>query len=575
MSRNYWDTYSRGRIVRRRLLGLTSTAAMGAAFIAACGGDDSKPSSSSSKNEGQPVSEQLILGVNYTGQETNDYRLHGGAESWLLRPHYETLITLDRETGAFAPRLAKEWKFSDDGLKVTFKLQEGVKFHDNWGEMTAEDVAWNYNVHKKASREGGALIRQTVREVQVNGPYEVTFNLTSPVRDDREFIFTDKYITAAIVSKKHWEAAGDSNDVRGHILAGTGPWKLTERQAGSYLRFSAVDNHWRKAPDYKQLEYRIINENSTRLSSLLANEAHITQLPPDLEQTALNRGMKKVTGNVAAFRVWMDFWGCCVINAQTTKYRHPNAPLLDVRVRKALNKAIDREALNKAFLNGEGLLAQSGHINERREGWDDAWKKRWNDEYGYDAKAAKALLEAAGYGARNPLRITMLENYQVGFPVGADVQETIIAYWKAIGVETKFEKIDRATERPRAEAFEFDNHIFMYTSLSTAGAGFRVYNINTQAALTADPDYAGNFRGMQLTEINELDNKIERGVSDEEYDKIMRQIGEAAFKNHLNIPLFWLPATFITNPNIVYNWSVDGTKTGLWSDLEYVEAKRA
>ena len=53
---------------------------------------------------------------------------------------------------------------------------------------------------------------------------------------------------------------------------------------------------------------------------------------------------RQIKGNVAAFRVWMDFWGCCVINAQTKQYRHPNSPLLDLRVRKALNKAIDRNA---------------------------------------------------------------------------------------------------------------------------------------------------------------------------------------------------------------------------------------
>jgi peptide/nickel transport system substrate-binding protein len=572
---SYWGNIEQSRLRRRRLMATGGAFALGSGLLAACGGDEPGNKSSSSKNEGKPVTDKLVLGVNYTGQETNDYRLHGGAESWLLRPHYESLITLDRETGAYAPQLAKEWKFSDDGLRVTFKLQEGVKFHDNWGEMTAEDIVWNYNMHKKASREGGTLIRQHIREAQATGPYEVTFHLLNPIRDERDFAFTDKYITAAIASKKHWEAAGDSNDLKGHILAGTGPWKLGERQAGSFLRFNAVENHWRKTPDFKQLEYRIINENSTRLSALLANEVHMVQLPPDLEQSAVGRGMTKITGNVAAFRVWMDFWGCCVINAQTNQYRHPNAPLLDLRVRKALNKAIDRNAINKAFLNNEGIIAYNAHIDENREGWNDSWKKRWNEEYGHDPKAARSLLEAAGYSARNPLRIVMLENYQVGFAVGADVQETIIAYWKAVGVETKFEKIDRATERPRAEAFEFDNHIFMYTSLSSAAGGLRVYNINPESALKSDPAYPGNFRGMNLKEINEIYAKIERGVSDEEYDKLMGDIGELAYKNHLNIPMFWLPATYIANPSYIHNWSVDGTKTGLWSDLEYVEAKRA
>jgi ABC-type transport system substrate-binding protein len=604
MTKGYWQKRLQERIGRRGLLAATGATAIGAALLAACGDDDEEPASTTgastgatgttgatgatgstgtgttgatgatgATNQGTPVTDTLIVGANYNGQETNDYRLHGGVESWILRPHYETLITLDRDSGQYAPRLAKSWEISDDGLEFTFQLQEGVMFHDDWGEMTAEDVVWNYMVHKPASEEAD-LIRNTVENVEALGPYEVKFTMKFPIRDERDFVFTDKYITAAIVSKKHWEAAGDSNDISGHILAGTGPWKLVEREAGSFLRFEAVQDHWRHTPEFKTLEYRIINENSTRLSALLAEEIQMTFLPPDLEQTARDRGMEKIVGNVNANRVWMDFWGCCVIDAQTGEYRHPEAPLLDHRVRKAMNKAIDRDALNQAFMGGEGVLAYNAHINENREGWDPSWVERWEDEYGYDVDAAKALMEEAGYSSGNPLKINMLVNYQASFPQGADVQETIIAYWKEIFIDVNFEAIDRATERPRAEAYEFDNHIFMYTSQSSAAGGYRVYELNPPSALKADPEYTGNFRGMQLKEMNETYGKTEEGVTDEEYDDLIRQVGNLAYENHVIIPLFWIPTSYVVDPNIVFAWNVDGTKTGLWGDLEYVEVKR-
>jgi ABC-type transport system substrate-binding protein len=561
----YWRNLTRRRIDRRRLLTATGATVAGAALLAACGGDGSKSGSG-----GNAAVDRLVLGVNYTGAETNDYRLHTGAESWLLRPQYETLVTIDRKTGQYAPQLAKSWEFSKDGKSIRFKLQEGVQFHDGWGEMTAEDIAWNYNVHKKAEPVMTTII-QTVDKVEVVGPYEVVMHLYRPERDNREFIFTDLYITAAIVSKKHWEAKGDSKDLRGHILAGTGPWKLSAREAANYIRFERVENHWRKTPDFKELEYRIINENSTRMSALLAGEVHITTVPPDSVQTVLDRGMKQITGNVPAFRVWMDFWGCCVINVRTGKYRHPNSPLLDLRVRKALNKAIDREALNKAFLRNEGETSYSAHINSKREGWDEGWEKRWKSEYGFDQKAARALLAEAGFGPNNPLKINMLLNYQVGFPAGGDVQEAIIGYWNAVGVKTELLTIDRAAERVKAENFEFDNHIFMYTSLSTAIAGFRVYNINPESA-AQDPKYTGNFRGMNMTEIDSLYAQIEKGVTDEQFDALAKKIGELAYTNHLNIPLWWMPASFVVNPKVVAGWEVSGSNTGLWSSLEYVEA---
>jgi ABC-type transport system substrate-binding protein len=562
---NYWRNVTQRRINRRRLIAAAGATAASAAFLAACGGDDSGEYSG-----GTAVVDRLVVGVNYTGAETNDYRLHTGAESWLLRPQYETLVTIDRMTGKFAPQLAKEWEFSRDGKQIRFKLQEGVQFHDGYGEMTAEDIAWNYNVHKKAEPIMTTII-QTVDKVEVVNPYEVIMHLYRPERDNREFIFTDHYITAAIVSKKHWEAMGDSRDLRGHILAGTGPWQLTSREAGSFLRFKRVENHWRQTPEFKEMEYRIINENSTRLSALLANEVHLTNLPPDLVDTGLDRGMKQILGNVPAFRAWMDFWGCCVINVRTGKYRHPESPLLDLKVRKALNKAIDRDALNKAFLRNEAETSYSAHINDKREGWDPNWEKRWKSEYGYDPKAAKDLLAQAGYGPNKELKISMLRNYQVGFPAGADIQEAIIAYWKAVGVNTEFLTIDRAAERVKAEAFEFDNHIFMYTSLSTAVAGFRVYNLNPESSLS-DPKYSGNFRGMNMAEMDQLYAQIEKGVTDEQFDQIARKIGELAFANHINIPLWWLPASFIVNPKIISDWQVSGSNTGLWSGLEYVKA---
>jgi ABC-type transport system substrate-binding protein len=231
--------------------------------------------------------------------------------------------------------------------------------------------------------------------------------------------------------------------------------------------------------------------------------------------------------------------------------------------------------LNKAFLRGAGIPAYSPHINENTDGWDPKWVERWEDAYGYDPDAAKKLMTEAGYSASNPFKVQMLVNYQATFPQGADVQETIIAYWKEIFIETNFEAIDRATERPRAEAFEFDNTIFMYTSQSSPAGGFRVYELNPASALKTDPAYKGNFRGMQLTEMNEVYAKIEEGVTDSEYDDLIRQIGDLAYDHYVTFPLWWIPTSYIIEPKVIFDWNVDGTKTGLWSDLEYVKVKRA
>jgi ABC-type transport system substrate-binding protein len=584
------------RINRRKLLAATGSAAAAAALLAACSDDDDEPDApggpatggtgstggaatgatgATGSAQGEPVADRLVIGVEYSGEETLDFMIGGGgAQSWLHRPHLETLLAKDRVTNKPTARLAEEWKVSDDGTEIYFKLRQGVKFHDAWGDLTAEDVAWNYDVHKRL--EESSSVNRAVKEVQVISPTEVNVVLSRPDATILDLIFTDQYSTSGIVSKKHFEAAGNPTDLNSDMLASTGPWKLVEWAAGSHILFQAQEDHWRQTPGFKELEYRIINETSTRLSALLAGEISATTLPWDLHTTAEERGMKILTGPVPAFHVWMEFFGAGARDPATGEFRHPDSPLLDLRVRKALNKAIDRDALNESFLGGNAEVMLLNHMHSTREGWDPAWEQRWEEEYGYDPDAARALLESAGYGPSNPLKTTMLLSYQTGFPEGPDVQETIIAYWKDVGVEATLETVDRATERDVAEAFGYDNHFWMGTTLSATGLdGYRIRQINDPATLEADPTFKGNFRGINLPELEEVILQTIQAPNEAEFERLSKQMGEMAFVNHVTVPLFWLPTKILVDPKVIADWGFSGGLVGLWSHTEYAEPVRA
>lgn len=601
--KGYWQKITEQRVNRRRVIAATGSTAIAAALLAACGGDDEEDGSSrntstgattsassgtgsasgstgtsgsSSSSEGDPVVDKVVIGVEYSGEETLDFMVGGGgAQSWLYRPHMETLLAKDRETNEPIARLAEEWKVSDDGTEIYFKLRPGVKFHGDWGEVTAEDVVWNYDVHKRMQEPPSSAAR-SIKEVQVLSPTELNFVLTRPDATVLDLIFTDQYSTSGLISKKHFESVGNQTELSGEMLASTGPWHLSEWAAGTHIIFDRVEDHWRQTPAFKQLEYRIINETSTRLSALLAGEIHATTLPWDLHGTAVERGMQVLTGPVPAFHVWMEFFGAGARDPQTGEFRHPDSPLLDLRVRKALNKAIDRNALNEAFLGGQAEVAILNHMHPSREGWDESWQERWEDEYGYDPDAARELLAEAGYGPDNPLHTTVLVSYQTGFPEGPDVQETIIAYWKEVGVEATLETVDRATEREIAERFEYDNHFWMGTTLSATGVdGYRIRQINDPASLEADPDFKGNFRGINLPELEEVILKTIQAPNAEQFDKLSREMGELAFVNHVTVPLFWLPTKILVDPKVIQSWEFSGGLVGLWSHTEYIEPVRA
>jgi ABC-type transport system substrate-binding protein len=602
---SYWEQLTQQKINRRRLIAATGSAAAAAAFLAACSDDDdgdggTTPSTGATgstggastgatgptgttgatgptgaTSQGDPVVDRFVIGVEYSGEETLDYMIGGGgAQSWLHRPHLETLLAKDRMTNKATARLAEEWTISDDGLEITFKLRQGVKFHDDWGDFTAEDVAWNYDVHKRL--EESSSVNRAVESVEVVGPNEVKFVLTRPDATILDSIFTDQYSTSGLVSKKHFEAVGNPTDLSSEMLASTGAWKLTEWAAGTHILFERNESHWAQVPAFKELEYRILNETSTRLSALLAGEIHATTLPWDLHGTAEERGMKVLTGPIPAFHVWMEFFGAGARDPATGEFRHPDSPLLDLRVRKALNKAIDRDALNESFLGGNAEVMRLNHMHPTREGWDPAWEQRWEEEYGFDPDAAKALLEEAGYGPDNPLKTTMLLSYQTGFPEGPDVQETIIAYWSEVGVEATLETVDRATERDVAEAFGYDNHFWMGTTLSSTGVdGYRIRQINDPATLAADPDFKGNFRGINLPELEEVILSVIQAPNEQAFEDRSKQMGEMAFVNHVTIPLFYLPTKIVVDPKVIADWQFSGGLVGLWSHTEYAEPVRS
>ncbi len=85
----------------------------------------------------------------------------------------------------------------------------------------------------------------------------------------------------------------------------------------------------------------------------------------------------------------------------------PDSPLLDVKVRKALQKAINLDELNKAFFGGKGQPMVQTHMHPNSPGWNPEWVSKFADEYGYDPAAARALLAEAGYSASKPLQTNL------------------------------------------------------------------------------------------------------------------------------------------------------------------------
>lgn len=583
-TQGYWDNFTKRRATRRRVMG--GLAGLGASAVAlslvGCGDDDDSTGSSPTASTGaatggsgggEAVANRAVIALNYAGPESNEPRDTGGSPSWQLAPIYENLIDHDLQTGASIPGLCSEWEVSPDGLAFNFKLRPGVKFHDG-SELTAEDVKFSYE-YAISNPDKAARMRERLDRVEVINENELVVYVNRPDVTNYSWLFLSSHTWGAILSKTDWEKVGDGAGLTKPPIAGTGPWKFVTREPGSFIRYERNEEHWRKVPDFKELEFRIQNENSTRQAALLAGEVHITQLPRDLQTLVVDRGMQVINANVKASNFWMQYLGRS-LNIRTGQPHFPDSPLHDQRVRKALNKAINRDELLAAFLDPAcEIMSFGGQFHPNYPGWDDSWDPsgpRWQEEYGYDPDEAVKLLAAAGYDSGNPFKTHMFASTRP-VPEALDIQQTILGTWSAVGIESEFITMDEATMDGRAAKFEFDNHIQFdsSTGLPPTSLGSR---INSSVLAENNPEYTGVYRDVGVPGLMELFEKATAEIDQERHSELMKDVGEALFANHAFIPLFWAPIQFVVNPDVIAGWQTPGIGGGTYSHTEYIEAVR-
>ncbi len=205
-------------------------------------------------------------------------------------PFLETLLDLDPKTGEYIPRLAEKWQPSSDLKEWTFMLRKGVPFHFGYGEFTAKDVVHTHALMLRQEAVATfAGFWRGVEEVKVIDDYQVIFRMKNPSSTLPYAVSRSGDLR--MVSKAQWDKEGlEGFDKR---PAGTGSYRYVARQLGQSISYERVDNHWRgEQPAFKELEIRISREDSTRLAMLLRGEAHIVDLPRELQAEALNKGMK-------------------------------------------------------------------------------------------------------------------------------------------------------------------------------------------------------------------------------------------------------------------------------------------
>lgn len=329
----------------------------------------------------------------------------------------ETLVQLNAETSEVEPLLAETWEVADDNVTWTFHLRDGVSFHDG-SPLTAADVV--ASISRIIDPQAGMGRANDLRDIQ-----------TIEAVDDK----TVRIVTAAPSGTLLRALSLDSSSVLtaasiaefgaeiGWHPVGTGPFKYESHVAEQSIALVRNDAYWGGAPAADGINFITVPEANTRLTMLETGEADIVIDVPGFEVERIRS---------------MD--GLALIERSNTRLGHmginvSKPPFDDVRVRQALNFAVDREAIVAGVLRGVGVPADS-IIASTVAGYAP------QDEYSYDPEKAKALLAEAGYPEGFS---TTLWTPQGRYYMDRETVVAIQAQLKAIGIDAQVEVIDWST----------------------------------------------------------------------------------------------------------------------------------
>ncbi|MCW0210491.1 ABC transporter substrate-binding protein [Achromobacter veterisilvae] len=362
------------------------------------------------------------------------------ANSVISNSILERLVYQDSETAELSPWLAASWKANEDATRYTFSLREGVSFSDGT-KLTADIVKANLDQIARGDSSLGipkwSMVANYDR-TEVDSPTQISVYFTRPnVSFPQQLSMPQAGILAPSTLALPYQ-----DQCQGKNLVTTGPFVFVSERPGKEIVYKRRDDYnWAPSalnhPGPAWIDgfvHTIATEGSVRVGTLLAGQADAVRgiLPTDepLVKRSPNHRLEVITANVA--------------NQLTVNSSTPN--LEDVRVRRALNLATDRNEIKKALLSDSYGIASSV-LGRSNPGWVDN-----SQRLAYDPKGAAALLDEAGwktgpdgYRYKDGRKLTIPTYISLHHITSQGGFELLAEQWKRVGIDLQLRKADTAT----------------------------------------------------------------------------------------------------------------------------------
>lgn len=366
------------------------------------------------RERGDAAAEVLQFGISGNPNTLDPQATEGTLTFQVLRSVYDTLLEPDRD-GRIIGALAESWDVSPDNLRWTFRLREGVRFH-NGDLLTSNDVAATFQrLRDPAFGSPHAKELESVREILTPDERRVVFVLEQPYAPLLSSLATgwSAILPASLVAAGHDFAANP---------VGTGPFRFEQWIRDNRISLVRNENYWMpEVPYLERVNFNIITEVAVQVQGVLTGDLHIIDMvgPTDIPRIERDPNTKLDTG----------LSSLVMVLALNTR----REPLDDLRVRQAINHAVDKQAiLDVAYAGGEviGTFMDYG----------DPYYVDFADRYPHDPDRARRLIAETGAG-RTTLDLVLPQNYEPHVRAGEMYQQML----SQAGLDVRIRLVDWST----------------------------------------------------------------------------------------------------------------------------------
>jgi peptide/nickel transport system substrate-binding protein len=509
-------------------------AALAAASLigAGCGGSSS-PSSSTGAAAGAPHrGGNLIFARAYEPITFNPLKTQGDNGSlWDMVQIYDQLVEYAPGSLDVQPGLASSWTVSPNGLRYTFKLRS-ARFSDGT-PVTAQDV--KFSIDRFASPKTDAAYAEFLAPAykSSSAPSPDTFVIELK-RPDAGFLAALAVPVASITPKAVVDRVGDN--AFGSHPVGSGPFMLASWVRGQYVKLVRNPYYWRTGRPYlDSVTINYVPNDNTRVLQATAGQADVAEAIPYTQVAQLSAQPSVTVQNapiVAYDAIWLN-----------NKY----PPLADVKVRQALNYALDKSAINQSVYAGKATVNNSTL----------ARTKYWSSSiagYPHDVTKAKQLMEASKY----PQGFSLSLKVPAGDSVYGNLAVIAKEEWAQIGVKVLIEPVETSSLFTAYSAGNYQAAIPQPATTSDV----LVPDELALAWLVYTPGYQGYFTQYKDPAVAALVLKANRSTSEAERARLWPEIQEKSMADAPWVPVVFPPALTAVRSNVA---NFQTLQSGWWN----------